>query len=290
MKKYIGYILTIFVLIIPFIGTTAFAVTGEYYIYDDFGGTWYDAEKDNVSSDDDLMCWAAATANMLMYTGWYTYGPEGADTTDEIFDYFCDHWTDVGGSMMFGIDWWWDGTNNSQGIGGWSQVDVAGGGFYPDAAELPDFYSIGGRGDQTYFNWTFYDDETLTSADAWMKDGMATGLGITNDTYGHAITLWGFEYDTEDPDYYTGIYVTDSDNSMGGPDPRPDTLNYHSIVYDDGNDRWKFSGGSYNNWYISEVHSLGFAPGVPEPGTWAIFFLGFLCGALKMRKNFFPKK
>ena len=41
-----------------------------YYLWDDWGGTYSDAEKSPTNTDDDLMCWAASAANLLAWTGW----------------------------------------------------------------------------------------------------------------------------------------------------------------------------------------------------------------------------
>ena len=72
------------------------------------------------------MCWAAAASNILVWTGW---GDIYSTDEDNIFGYFQDHWTDSGALMEFGWDWWFDGTNPSQGWSGWSQVDDPGGGL-----------------------------------------------------------------------------------------------------------------------------------------------------------------
>ena len=50
--------------------TTAFGVGIDYFVYNDYGGSWSDAEKNNVNTEDDLMCWAAASSNVLDWTGW----------------------------------------------------------------------------------------------------------------------------------------------------------------------------------------------------------------------------
>ncbi|MFO8012577.1 MAG: hypothetical protein R6X20_04635, partial [Phycisphaerae bacterium] len=116
---------------------------------DHWGGTWADAEKvppdDGPGEDpnvpgtaDDYMCWAAVASNLLEWTGWGKTG--GMTTADDMFAYFQDHWTDQGGNMYYGWDWWFDGTNDSPGDPDeWSQVDVPGGGFYPSQA-FSDYY------------------------------------------------------------------------------------------------------------------------------------------------------
>ena len=58
--------------------------------------------------EDDLMCWAAAASNVLEWTGWGVVG--GMTNTDEMFQHFQDHWTDLGGSSEYAWNWWFDGT------------------------------------------------------------------------------------------------------------------------------------------------------------------------------------
>ncbi|MEN6427037.1 MAG: hypothetical protein ABFE13_16905 [Phycisphaerales bacterium] len=120
------------------------------------------------------------------------------------------HFSDLGGNSYYGFDWWWDGTNDVQGVGGWAQEDVdGGGGFYP-TLDI-----------DNYRRWTSDDSAALSTLDAWMHAGYGRTISIEGGM-AHAITAWGFEYDDADTDYYTGIWVTDSDddklNSPGYPD------------------------------------------------------------------------
>ncbi len=220
-----------------------------YMIYDDWGGTWVDAEKTPGNTEDDLMCWAAAASNILDWTGWGHVA--GMDNTDAIFQYFCDHWTDQGGLMQFGWDWWFDGTNNSQGWAGWSQEDVQGGGFYPGES-IYDYYHVQNN-----------DDQTMASIDSFLRSGFGTTVGIYGPG-GHAITVWGFNYD-ESSGAYNGIWVTDSDDYKYTNTP-PDKLRYYEVDYQSG--RWYLQDyyGS-NSWYIGTVMALEQMPGsdpVPE--------------------------
>jgi hypothetical protein len=100
-----------------------------YFGFDEFGGTWSDAEKSPSNADDDLMCWAAGASNILEWTGWGAVGG-GLGNTDAIFAYFQDHWTDNGGNPYFGWEWWFTGVYNGPTTASWSQVDVPGGGFW----------------------------------------------------------------------------------------------------------------------------------------------------------------
>jgi len=219
-----------------------------YMLYDAWGGTWSDAEKSPVNSEDDLMCWAGAASNILEWTGWGLV--DGMTDTDEIFAYFQDHWTDQGGLMEFGWEWWFSGVNSSQGWSGWSQVDVAGGGFHSSE-------------DFSEYHFTQSNDaQAMASIDQYLHNGCGTTIGIYGPG-GHAITVWGYNYDAADPTDYVGIWVTDSDDSKYTTSP-PDSLRYYEISYASG--RWYLQDcyGS-GSWYIGWVDALAQSPSQPPP-------------------------
>jgi len=232
-----------------------------YMLCESWGGAWCDAEKlppdtwgDPPGTGDDFMCWAGAASNVLEWTGWGLV--DGMTNTDEMFQYFQDHWTDWGGLMVFGWDWWFDGTNNSQGptweANGWSQVDVPGGGFFPEET-FSDYYHE--QGDATL---------ALSAIDEYLHAGYGTTIGIFTDSGGgHAITVWGYNYQPDDPSNYLGIWVTDSDDNKSSSDP-PDALHYYEVQYTSG--RWFLQNyyGSYD-WYIDLVSALAPRPVSPSP-------------------------
>jgi len=239
------------------------ALSDTYNIWDSYGGTWADADKTTINTDDDLLCWAGATSNILEYTGWGQV--DGMTTTDDMFAYFGAHFTDQGGNPYFGFDWWFDGTNNVQGVAGWAQEDVnGGGGFYPTL----NIYD--------YMQWTSMDSTALSTLDTWMHDGYGTTIGIAGNM-AHAFTAWGFEYDVTDPDYYTGIYITDSDDYTNA-------LQYYDLVYS--GSAWYLSGGYYGTGttnYISEVCGLERIH-APVPGAILLGIIGLGVAGLKLRK------
>jgi len=266
MSKKRGEALFVLVLaVLMAAGTISFGLT-DYMLYDNHGGAWHDAEKSSDNSEDDLMCWAATSANILRWTGWG--GASGMTNTDQIFSYYQDHWTDAGGIMEFGWEWWFSGTNPSQGepwtSNGWSQVDVAGGAFHPTENFSEHYYR------------TWDDASAMSAINDYLHAGYGTGIGVYGPG-GHAITVWGYRYGTTVDDY-VGIWVSDSDDDRSGSAPRPDSLRYYDVQYSSG--AWYLQSfyGS-NNWYIGEVQALD---SVPEPTTILLISLGGLL--LRKRK------
>ena len=222
----------------------------DYLMHDHFPGNWCDAEKTMEDTEDDEQCWAAAASNVLEWTGWGIGVEPGIDDCDDIFQEFQDHWIDDGGFEHWGWHWWFDGSAPA------GKVDLAGGGNYYSSLTWSD-----------YFHQTWYDGraswdglpsdsyDLMEALDIYLHNGWGVTLGFSY----HAITAWGFSYDSEvDPsdyaNYYTGIYVTDSDDDKtNDPDPGnpneadeyPDNLRYYDIEYSGG--RWNvlsYYGGS----------------------------------------------
>jgi len=217
-----------------------------YMLHENWEGTWSDAEKSPYNSEDDNMCWAAAAANVLEWTGWGRV--KGMTNTDEIFGYYQDHWTDQGGLMIYAWQWWFTGANPSNGWSGWSQVDVAGGAFHPSE----DYSSI--------YHYDSNRSSAMTSIATYLRSGYGTTIGIYGPG-GHAVTVWGFTYNPDAPSEYNGIYLTDSDDYKYHP-KAPDRLRYYEVEYS--SDKW-FLRSYYgsNEWYIGNVHALETASHTP---------------------------
>jgi PEP-CTERM motif len=232
---------------------------------------WFDANKTMANTDDDLMCWAAAASNILAWGGW---GTSTYSTEDAIWQYYQDHWTDQGGLMGYGWDWWFDGTNPTQGLNtaeddktGWSQVDVPGGGFFPTL----DF--------NDYYHNESSDDLAMSAIDGYLHDGYGVTIGIYGPG-GHALTVWGYDYDDDTGDY-TGLLYSDSDD-YASVDGSTKNLWITSLSYS--GDKW-YLGGS--NWYIGEVQALE-SRSVPEPSTMLLLasgLVGFVGFGRKFRKR-----
>ena len=232
---------------------------GYYFQHEDI----IDAEKCTSITQDDMMCWAATASNMLYYTEWLLQ-----DTTneDEIFTVFVDNFREgkrYGGNAYYAVQWYFTGSYTPS---GWSEWDkpYANTGDYFDNITLSSYLS---SKNATTSNFTLAVEK--------LQDGYAVGLsfGYYNTagerTGGHAITLWGMTYDTSlsvtDPNYYTGIIVTDSDDDKGyygDPLAAPDTLKIISITYDSSKKQYildpDYAG---NNCIVETLHFLA-----PNPG------------------------
>ena len=231
---------------------TPSAAPSSYMLIDNWGGTWHDAEKSPSNTEDDLMCWAAAASNVLAWTGWGQVS--GMTTTDQMFSYYQDHWTDQGGLAQFGWGWWFDGVNDTAGWSGWSQVDVAGANFFP-AENLGD-----------YLHTSSNDAAAMTTVDTYLHAGYGVTLGVYGPG-GHAITVWGYTYDPDDSTSYRGIYISDSDDTKW-TDDAPDSLRCYDVAFSNG--RWYLQDfyGS-DSWYIGLVEGLEAKPGGGAPGNQA---------------------
>ena len=225
---------------------TAFIAGYEGLTWNDFksgyDGYYYqsesviDAEKCTAITQDDMMCWAGTAANMLYYTGW-----DLLDTAseDSVFSVFIDHFTLgelYGGNPNYGIKWFFTGDYTPASWSEWDQPISNSGGYYSDFFET--------KAVSNYLTSKTFSVSNLTTAREKLEDGY--GVGITFGYYnssgvrtgGHVITLWGMTCDTSlsvnDPNYYTGIIVTDSDDNKNVSDPltAKDTLKIIEISYD----------------------------------------------------------
>ncbi len=231
----------------------------------DYSGVrhWCDAEKKFWNFDDDNMCWAATASNVLYWTGWGLV--DGMSNTDQMFSHFQDHWTDKAGAAYYGWNWWFDGTVTVP-DSSWSSVDVGGGGNFWSTTAFNDY--IGYSSDAS---------NILSKIDGFLRAGYGIGLSIAyysgGSRHGHAITCWGFNYDSSysssDPRYYKGIWVTDSDDDKGydfilpwlGADKFPNKLKYYEVYKESG--KWYLRDFSSEKWQIESASALGAGPGIP---------------------------
>ena len=259
MKKNLIFLVCLVVILAISVGTAAAASTS-YFLYGD--GTdayrYYDAEKSPSNNDDDNMCWAATVSNMLTWSGW---GNKVSTSEDTIFSNFQTYWTDDGGNIEFGLDWWFYGENPYQGESyannNWSQLEeingTTGGNFYTKE-DLQGSYKNSSS-----------DSAALATIYTYLTTGYVVGLSINSESNGgHAVTCWGVKMD-DTTGGYLGVYLTDSDNNKN-LENAADTLNYYEILLSGG--KWYLQNFySQNGYYITEVHGLSAMAAVPLPGT-----------------------
>lgn len=198
----------------------------------------YDADKNPAFDDgDDLMCWAASASNMISW--WQNQNPEaaaaaGAPTRlEDIWSVYKETFADEGADRSCGIDWWFFGRDgwNDTGLPAYKDGATNQGAYYQDY--LKDQLDIWGfRFDDGSFSQSTVNacgsfagakSFSFTVMDL-LTTGHAVGLNIEALTMGgdgsynvvpgsgHALTLWGIEYDDTE-NAITKMWVTDSDDT-----------------------------------------------------------------------------
>jgi hypothetical protein len=267
LKRVAGYLLMISLLVL--VSTTP-ALSSTYFIYEQYGGTWHDANK--VISDESQMCWGAAASNILSWGNW---GVSGYKTEASIFQYLADHWTNKAGYPVWAWNWWFSGAKPPVNV--YAYPNAVGGDFFP-SLKLKNYYGYAASGN------------LLSIADTLMHKGDGVALTIRNSSGGaHAVTLWG--YSTNSSGVYSSIYITDSDDGVTA-------LQNYTVTWL--NNAW-YLNGRYNGWKISDVEALGFyaSPGslpmngqpaagespVPIAPSWLLFGTGLLPFVIKRRRR-----
>jgi hypothetical protein len=174
-------------------------------------GDFIDAEKTGVG--DRGLCWAGTASNMLTYTGWAAKA--GCSDEDAAFSIFRSSFDDVGGNPAYGAEWFISG-----------QYPLFGDGINA----MPNSGSTGGLvglkdASALITNCGCEYTDMIGAVDRTMHRGNAAGVIVTwldskyEDDGNHVMTAWGYCYDSSversDKGYYTGIVLSDSDDSMG---------------------------------------------------------------------------
>lgn len=203
-----------------------------------------DVAEGEIASDANL-CWAAASSNMLRFSGW---GSEaGFRTEDDLFESFISAFTDAGGSYTYGLDWFFNGYYAMQGNDGWAQLRAPGeSGKYLSEYPADSLY-------QTY-EISNHIDNLRPVLDALERD-CAVGISIGNHLSsfrigGHAITLWGYLHDTSASPYskeaYPAIFISDSDSDKYDGALRRQAPNRLRVMMMDG----MFDGFGADSWEL----------------------------------------
>ena len=219
-----------------------------------------DVAEGEIASDANL-CWAAASSNMLRFSGW---GSEaGFRTEDDLFESFISAFTDAGGSYTYGLDWFFNGYYAMQGNDGWAQLRAPGeSGKYLSEYPADSLY-------QTY-EISNHIDNLRPVLDALERD-CAVGISIGNYLSsfrigGHAITLWGYLHDTSASPYskeaYPAIFISDSDSDKYDGALRRQAPNRLRVMMMDGMfdgfgaDSWELDYPSTFPWRLESVTVL----------------------------------
>lgn len=190
--------------------------------------------KDDYIGDSNH-CWAAATSNILHYTGWAKFADSRLTDEDRIMNLFNYYFTDGFSNVAYGLSWFFNGQ------------------YYPDEPDeedTTDYTHWAHRYEDSYGNYlpdykiyNYREDISVRNKPSAIETvaeelkegfGVAMSLGWYNADGerggGHAITLWGYirlkkEGPTRDPfakTDYIAIMTADSDTDA---------------VYDDDNDQ-----------------------------------------------------
>ena len=203
-----------------------------------------------------------------------------SNNSDAVFSYYQSQFTDAGGNMFYGADWWFDGTNNKQGESGWSQDEDpndGGGGFYP-SLNVNNYYSFYSLNSYVSNGTTYYYNDpntAMSTVASYMGDGMSVGLSLSG-SGSHAVTAWAYDLDASG--LFSKLFISDSDDGESG------LVEYALTLLSSG--YWELTGygNAGESWYITEVHGLTRNP-TPIPGAVWLFGSG-LVGLVGLRRKF----
>ncbi len=185
---------------------------------------WYDANKVNPAAEDgdNYLCWAASASNLIAWWQDKYRTPAGVpNDIDSIWATYKDNVIDdIGGDPHAAVQWWLTGvytptSDDEEDRSIFKQYDTS---------VLPAFegYYYGEYGEEMSKSnlWDFLCVDyrlTVTSDNiiSLVLQGCGIGLGITDDaaSLGHAITLWGIEYD-DSTNAISRMWLTDSDDGQ----------------------------------------------------------------------------
>ena len=185
---------------------SAYTVTPKSFLVN---GPYYDADKVMDSSDSN-QCWAASASSMLWYAGWGRLSGL-SDEEDLFYGAFTSKFPNSERSDYGGIKWF---LNNEE------YSSVATGGFYRT------LFSAKNESTSSYaYQRTAYGNSSspLLDVATRLRSGLAVGMaaGHYNQSSGasgdsHSFAIYGYEYnpalDPTDPNYYTALYVVDSND------------------------------------------------------------------------------
>lgn len=209
--------------------------TATGWVDNDKNYEWVDGHPTGGDDGDNELCWAASASNLI--TWWQHQNPEaaaaaGAPTeAEEIWKVFKNSYKDAGGFTNEGVKWWFLGDKPSAPQ---QKPGAAAAGYYSSLVEpevKEDLYGYIGYEDPRYYypssiisssNPSEYSGNALQDISFSIKELIQAGYGLglhiavapkNSDILGggHAITLWGIDYN-EELNRLEKLYVTDSDD------------------------------------------------------------------------------
>ena len=289
---------------------------------------WYDANKsgpDEPDGDNEL-CFAASAANLVAW--WqerYELDSSVPKSIDDIWTTYKNAAAvDEGGDPVAAIQWWISGVylptkkeEISRSIYAEAEYSTLTSttGYYYDQYKLNRWstkYYIDNNNNEQYDEgideWTSYPDaisdflyhhneilkgELTISEGILSLVGMGCGVGLsladTEDAeMGHAITLWGVDYDAESKDIQ-GLYLTDSDDVQYGDNE--EGLFKVRTSLKDGKLFLEGYWGSSDSVYVSGIYGIdpsvsdGWGiPLVPEPASASLSLVALSLLSLRRRR------
>lgn len=276
---------------------------------------WYDANKANPYAEDgdNDLCWAASASNLVAWWQDKYQTPAGVpNDIDSIWATYKNAATaDTGGDTHAAVQWWLTGvyvpTKAEEAARSMFKQDTtsvlpAFEGYYyeeygEEMAPWPNYelqrweYPLGNFLCMDYRN-TFTSDNIVSL----VLQGCGVGIGLAKDNnskFGHAITLWGLEYDSS-TNAISRMWLTDSDDAQYnfGQDGlfAVDVTTRDDKLYIDTSDSDWYT--EEEKVYISNLFAInpavstewGIPLAVPEPCTATLSLLG-LTGLLARRRR-----
>ena len=256
---------------------TTIVVPAREYESDSFvTDVFYDAEKG--SSAQSRLCWAAGAANALVYCGWANPSlvvDQGGSSVsfndeDDVYEYIVANFDNLGSSALYAFEWFVTGDYPPYGVSGWALPESGSGGFYPDVDSVDpyvDYYAFRTTDDPASLMSTLATNLRAGYAACAAAAYYSSNPGSTV-TQAHTITVWGYEtnpdFSPSDPEYYSAIIISDSDNNAYRGRNAPNTRETVAIEWNDVYNRYQMTGYSGQPW-LEELIFLAPAPATLSP-------------------------
>ena len=277
-------------------------------------GGWYDAQKNDPynGDSDDYMCYAACAANQIAWWQSSEYGKNLSSSApkdiNDIWQTYVNSnqlWND-GGDPASALNWWISGVYAPTTEAEWERYYAekfkeelpltlgVTNGYYFDQYGLTSHNLSDFIFDVCFYGWS-KDSGAVVDFKELFESGACIALTICfpEANLGHAITLWGVEYEDGE---LTKLWLTDSDDYWA---TTPYLYSATVATGEDGkiyitgteHDKYMMSGSYFGEGtYIDSVHAL-MAPSsanwqlVPEPSTATLSILALVALTSRRRRK-----